>query len=44
MTAFRVATADDDDRLRGVLRDNGMPGWVEMSIEREPSYLSLIHI
>ena len=40
MTAFRVATADDDDRLRGLLRDNGMPGWVEMSIEREPSYFA----
>jgi len=40
MTAFRLATAVDDDRLRRLLRDNGMPGWVEMSIEREPSYFA----
>ena len=38
MTAFRLATAGDDDRLRGLMRHNSMPGWVEMSIEREPSY------
>lgn len=40
MTAFRLATAGDDDRLRRLLRDNGMPGWVEMCIEREPSYFA----
>ncbi len=40
MTAFRLATAGDDDRLRWLLRDNGMPGWVEMCIEREPSYFA----
>lgn len=38
MTEFRLATVGDDDRLRRLLRDNAMPGWVEMIIEREPSY------
>jgi hypothetical protein len=40
MTAFRIAGAGDDDRLRRLLRDNGMPGWVEMCLEREPSYFA----
>ena len=40
MTAFRLATASDDARLRWLLRDNGMPGWVEMAIEREPSFFA----
>ncbi len=40
MTEFRVATAADDELLRGLLRDNSMPGWVEMCLEREPSYFA----
>jgi len=40
MTRFRVATAADDALLRRLLRDNGMPGWVEMCLEREPSFLA----
>jgi len=40
MTAFRLATSGDDDRLRRLLRDNSVPGWVEMSLEREPSYFA----
>lgn len=40
MTVLRLATKDDDAQLRRLLRDNGMPGWVEMAIEREPSYFA----
>jgi hypothetical protein len=40
MTTFRVATEADDAVLRGMLRDNGMPTWVEMTIEREPSFFA----
>ena len=34
MTTFRLATEADDPILRALLRDNGMPTWVEMAIER----------
>jgi signal transduction histidine kinase len=40
MTTFRVATEADDALLRSILRDNGMPTWVEMAIQREPSFFS----
>lgn len=40
MTDFRLATAADDACLRGLLRDNGMQTWVEMTLEREPSYFT----
>ena len=40
MTAFRIATATDDALLRSILRENGMPTWVEMAIEREPSFFA----
>lgn len=40
MTDFRLATPADDACLRGLLRDNGMPTWVEMTLEREPSYFA----
>jgi len=43
MTAFRLATGDDDDILRRLLRDNGMPSWVDITIEREPSYFTGTH-
>ena len=37
MTTLRLATPADDGAIRALLRDNGMPSWVEMAIEREPS-------
>ncbi len=40
MTTFRVATAADDALIRSILRDNGMPTWVEMAIRREPSFFA----
>jgi hypothetical protein len=40
MTTFRVATEADDALLRSILRDNGMPTWVEMAIQREPSFFA----
>jgi len=40
VTTFRVATEADDALLRSILRDNGMPTWVEMAIEREPSFFA----
>lgn len=40
MTAFRVAVKADDHLIRGLLRENGLPGWVEMAIEREPSFFA----
>ncbi|HYM59702.1 MAG TPA: hypothetical protein VEZ11_02285 [Thermoanaerobaculia bacterium] len=38
MTTFRIATEADDALVRSLLHDNGMPAWVEMAIEREPSF------
>ncbi|MBN9688693.1 MAG: hypothetical protein J0M24_00515 [Verrucomicrobia bacterium] len=35
---FRLATPDDDDAIRRLLRDNPMPGAVTLSFEREPDY------
>lgn len=40
MTTFRVATEADDALIRSILRDNGMPTWVEMAIQREPSFFA----
>ena len=40
MTTFRVATPADDALLRSMLRSNAMPTWVELSIEREPSFFA----
>lgn len=40
MTTFRVATESDDALLRAMLRENGMPTWVEMTMEREPSFFA----
>jgi hypothetical protein len=34
---LRLASTCDDDTLRAMLRENPMPSWVSMSIEREPS-------
>ena len=40
MTTFRLATESDDDIIRSLLRDNGMPSWVEVAIQREPSFFA----
>ncbi|HVE52766.1 MAG TPA: hypothetical protein VNB23_05235 [Ramlibacter sp.] len=40
MTRLRLAGPADDALLRRLMRDNGMPSWVEMAIEREPSYFA----
>jgi len=37
---FRHARADDDHRLRGLLRDNELDAWVRLSFEREPNYFA----
>lgn len=38
MTTFRVACASDDALVRTLLRENGMSSWVDITIEREPSF------
>ena len=40
MTSFRLATEADDALIRSILRANGMPGWVEMTMEHEPSFFA----
>jgi hypothetical protein len=40
MTTLRRATEADDAVLRGLMRENGMATWVEMAIEREPSFFA----
>ena len=40
MTTLRLATVADDGVLRRFMRSGGMAGWVEMSIEREPSFFA----
>jgi hypothetical protein len=40
MTTFRLATEADDSLVRALLRENGIPTWVEMTIEREPSFFA----
>jgi hypothetical protein len=40
MTAFRVATPQDDAALRAILRQNAMRSWVDMAVEREPSFFA----
>jgi hypothetical protein len=40
MTRFRLATPTDDVTLRGLLRNIGMPTWVELAVSREPSFFS----
>jgi len=37
---FVVATAEHDALLRALLRDNPMPGSIEISLEREPNYFA----
>jgi hypothetical protein len=40
MTAFRLALDGDDRLVRSLLRENGMQSWVEITIEREPSFFA----
>ena len=40
MTTFRLATENDDALIRTLLRGNPMPTWVDMAIEREPSFFA----
>jgi hypothetical protein len=40
MTTFRLATESDDALIRSLLRGNPMPTWVDMAIEREPSFFA----
>jgi hypothetical protein len=40
MTTFRLATEGDDALVRSLLRGNPMPTWVDMGIEREPSFFA----
>lgn len=40
MTTFNVATGCDDSDLRALLRENPMPSWVTMTIERDPSFFA----
>jgi hypothetical protein len=40
MTTFRLATESDDAIIRSLLRGNPMPTWVDMAIEREPSFFA----
>jgi hypothetical protein len=40
VTTLRVATQADDALIRSLLRSNAMPTWVDMAIEREPSFFA----
>ncbi len=40
MTTYTLATEQDDPLLRELLRENAMPSWVSMTMEREPSYFA----
>jgi hypothetical protein len=40
VTTLRLATGSDDAVLRDFMRGNGMNKWVEMAIEREPSFFA----
>ncbi len=38
MTTYELATDQDDTELRALLRDNAMPSWATMTVNREPSF------
>lgn len=40
MTRCRLATPADDALLRALLRDHGLPTWVEMVLAREPDFFA----
>lgn len=40
MTTYMLATPNEDAALKALLRENAVPSWVSMSIEREPSYFA----
>lgn len=35
---YRIAQAKDDAKLKALLRENDMDSWVQMTLEREPSF------
>ena len=37
---YRLAKKADDEQLRSMLRENEMDSWVQMTLEREPSYFA----
>jgi len=37
---YKIATKEDDDSLRELLSDNSMDSWVNLSLEKEPSYFN----
>lgn len=41
--SYRLASRDDDATLRALLRDNAMPSWITLSLEREPSWFAVEH-
>lgn len=40
MTTYELATDQDDAELRALLRDNAMPSWATMTVNREPSFFA----
>ena len=40
MTTYSLATIEDDDVMRALLRGNPMPSWVNMAFTREPSFFA----
>ena len=40
MTTFRLATPEDDGVMRAMARENAMRTWVDMAVEREPSFFA----
>lgn len=44
MIKLRLATEADSGHLKSLLRDNPMAGWVDITVEREPSYFKGVNI
>ncbi|MDX8412383.1 MAG: hypothetical protein R8K46_11025 [Mariprofundaceae bacterium] len=40
MISYTLATETDDADIRALLRRNGMPSWVDISLQREPSFFA----
>ena len=40
MIRYELATESDDKVLRDLLKNNGMTSWVDITMEREPSYFA----
>lgn len=43
MISFAPATEEDDPVVRALLRDHAMPSWVNLSLEREPSFAASLN-